>query len=133
MAKIILDTSVLIALEDEAFDVSLAISAEDEVLVPSIVAAEFLVGVHTATTAQLKEQRKASLEQVLAMSDSLTFGTAEADAFARLKAAAILQGQKRANFDLAIAAHSLVENAILVTRDSRANFDELPGVIARVV
>jgi len=74
-----------------------------------------------------------TLQTIEAMSTLLEFGDREAKAFAILKAEAIRSGIGRTDFDLAIAAHAVVEDAILVTRDKNARLSELTGVVTREV
>lgn len=133
MGRCVLDTSVLIAMERKAIVLRSAITPDEDILVPSIAMAEYLVGLHWSKNPREREQVTRNLRAIEQISTVLEFGEKEAKAFAILKAEALTNGERRTDFDLAIAAHSVVEDAILVTRDKNARLSELTGVVTREV
>ena len=133
MGRCVLDTSVLIAMERKDINLRSAIAPDEEILVPSIAMAEYLVGLHWSKNPREREQVTLNLRAIEQISSVLEFGEKEAKAFAVLKAEALHAGERRTDFDLAIAAHAIVEDAILVTRDKNARLSELTGVVTREV
>ena len=133
MGRCVLDTSVLIALERLQLESSEIFERDEDVLVPSIAIAEYLVGLHLSTNARERELITRNLEALERCSTILEFGEKEAKAFSILQAEAFKSGRGRSDFDLAMAAHAVVEDAILVTRDKNARLSELTGVVTREV
>lgn len=120
-------------MERKAIVLRSAITPDEDILVPSIAMAEYLVGLHWSKNPREREQVTRNLRAIEQISTVLEFGEKEAKAFAILKAEALTNGERRTDFDLAIAAHSVVEDAILVTRDKNARLSELTGVVTREV
>jgi predicted nucleic acid-binding protein len=133
MGRCVLDTSVIIALEKGHLTWEAITSDYEDSSVPAIAVAEYLVGLHRTRNPRLREVITLTLETIESMSTLLDFGNREAKAFAILKAEAISSGIGRSDFDLAMAAHAVVEDAILVTRDKNARLSELTGVVTREV
>jgi predicted nucleic acid-binding protein len=133
MGRCVLDTSVIIALEKGHLTWESITSDYEDSSVPAIAVAEYLVGLHRTRNPRLREVITLTLETIESMSTLLDFGNREAKAFAILKAEAISSGIGRSDFDLAMAAHAVVEDAILVTRDKNARLSELTGVVTREV
>ena len=133
MGRCVLDTSVLIAIERQHLKTTEIIRRDEDVLVPSIAIAEYLVGLHLSTNPRERELITRNLEALERSSTILEFGEKEAKAFAILQSEAFKSGRGRSDFDLAIAAHAVVEDAILVTRDKNARLSELTGVVTREV
>ena len=105
----------------------------EDAYVPAIAVAEYLVGLHRSTNPKLREVITVTLGAIESMATLLEFGDREAKAFAILKAEALRSGVGRTDFDLAMASHAVVEDAILVTRDKGARLSELTGVVTREV
>jgi predicted nucleic acid-binding protein len=133
MGRCVLDTSVIIALEKGHLTWESITSDYEDSSVPAIAVAEYLVGLHRTRNPRLREVITLTLETIESMSTLLDFGNREAKAFAILKAEAISSGIGRSDFDLAMASHAVVEDAILVTRDKNARLSELTGVVTREV
>ena len=133
MGRCVLDTSVVIALEKGHLTWESITSDYEDSSVPAIAVAEYLVGLHRTRNPKLRELITLTLQTIESMSTLLEFGDREAKAFAILKAEAVVSGVGRSDFDLAIAAHAVVEDAILVTRDKNARLSELTGVVTREV
>lgn len=92
-----------------------------EVALPAVVLYELEVGVEKSAA---PETRRAKLEAFASALTLLPFGTAEAKAAARIRAALEDQGQPIGPYDLLIAGTALANGAILVT----TNTDELSRV-----
>lgn len=133
MGRCVLDTSVLIALEKGHLSWESLFGEREDVLIPTIATAEYLVGLHRSANPKLKEVITLALAELEKIATMLDFGHREAKVFAILKAEALKSGKGRTDFDLAIAAHAVVNDAILVTRDKSAKLSELTGVVTREV
>jgi tRNA(fMet)-specific endonuclease VapC len=133
MGKVVIDTSVLIGIEKASFPIETFFDSGEQVLIPTIALAEYLVGRSATTNPVLREVITQHFESFRTLSQVVEFGEREAKKFAELKAESLRSGKKRTNFDLAIAAHAVVNDAILVTRDKSARLSELTGVVTREV
>lgn len=133
MGRCVLDTSVIIAMERGQLTWQSLTSDYEDAYVPAIAVAEYLVGLHRSTNPKLREVITVTLGAIESMATLLEFGDREAKAFAILKAEALRSGVGRTDFDLAMASHAVVEDAILVTRDKGARLSELTGVVTREV
>ncbi len=133
MGQVVLDTSILVAVERGVLRLGECINENEDVAIPSIAIAEYLVGLHRSTQVRQRARIARNLEFLEELSTVLEFGEREAKAFAILQAEALNSGVGRTEFDLAIAAHSVVQGAILVTRDKNARLSELTGVVTREV
>lgn len=133
MGRCVLDTSVIIALEKGHLTWDSLTSDFEDASVPAIAVAEYLVGLHRSTNPKLREVITLTLGTIESMATLLEFGDRESKAFALLKSEALKSGFGRTDFDLAMAAHAVVEDAILVTRDKNARLSELTGVVTREV
>jgi predicted nucleic acid-binding protein len=130
---VVLDTSILIALERGHLDIGQVLSDNEDYILTSIAMAEFMAGMASISSPARKEKAAQKLSVIKRFCETKVFGEPEAAEFAKLSAFTRLQNKRRTQFDLAMAAHALVENAIILTRDSRAAFHELPGVQVRIV
>ncbi|KAB8182029.1 PIN domain-containing protein [Microbispora catharanthi] len=130
--RLILDTGVLIAAERGKAEVDSVIGDADDVAVAAITIAELLVGVELADEAR-RPARQAFVDQVLALIPTEEYTTDVARVHARLMAHVRREGKTRGAYDLLIAATAAATARTLVTMDSSAAFDDLPGVRAQVV
>lgn len=133
MGRCVLDTSVMIALERQHLTQPEVFQRSDEVFIPALAIAEFLVGMHRSTHSKHRERMRVTLDAIERFGTLVEFGDRQAKSFAILKAEALSSGIGRTDFDLAMAAHAVVEDAILVTRDKNARLSELTGVVTREV
>jgi tRNA(fMet)-specific endonuclease VapC len=102
--RLILDTSVLIAYERRVID---RWALEDgELAVAAITIAEYRTGIELADTPEPAAARARALAHVRR------------------------SGSPRGAHDLAIAAHVAKTGRLLLTRDAKARFSDLPGVTA---
>ena len=132
MGKVMLDTSVLIALDREPGSALPGVTDADQVVLSVVVLGELLVAANHpgrsekerhASMVFVNELREAS---ILAGIDDRT-----AEIFSELRAFTAKSGQPRGSNDLWIAATAVHVGADLVTFDSRAGFHGLPGVRVR--
>lgn len=133
MAKVVLDTSVLIALAKNQVAIDEVISSADDVILPTVVIAEFLAGIELMTSAKSMLMQLSFLDGIKQLAEVSDFGEVEARAFGLLEALSVKAGTPMSEFDLVIAAHAVVGSAVLITRDKKAKFSELPGVVAQVI
>lgn len=127
-----LDTGVLVAgvrgrLDDSALD------DEDDVVLPAVVVAEYLAGVLLDDDPARQAAQRAFLADVLRVTPVCDYSQAVAEHHAELLVHVRRAGEKRGAHDLLIAATARATGRTLLTCDSRARFDELPGVTARLV
>lgn len=130
MARLILDTTVLVAAERATAALDDVIDDSDDVAIAAITAAELLVGVELAA----RDQRSARERFVAAILDAVPiedYDLEVARAHAALLAAVRRAGRPRGAHDLIIAATASARDRAVVTSDA-AGFADLPGVSVRV-
>lgn len=132
MARVILDTGVLVKAARRQLELSV-IAAEDDVAVPAIVVAEFLAGIELGANAARRAKEQALLERVLEVVVVEDYTAQVAPHHAELLAHARRSGRPRGAHDLIIAATARATERTLLTTDGKAGFEELPGVHARVI
>lgn len=126
--RLILDTNVLIAYERGTIDRSAL--DEDELAIAAISVAEYRVGIEMADTAERAADRARALAVITSAVEVLDYTQATATHHGRLLAHVRRSGAPRAAHDLIIAAHGAETGRIILTRDAKARFRELPGVSA---
>jgi predicted nucleic acid-binding protein len=126
--RLILDTNVLIAYERGTIDRSAL--DEDELAIAAISVAEYRVGIEMADTAERAADRARALAVITSAVEVLDYTPATATHHGRLLAHVRRSGAPRAAHDLIIAAHGAETGRIILTRDAKARFSELPGVSA---
>jgi tRNA(fMet)-specific endonuclease VapC len=129
VARLILDTSVLIASERGGKQLDRLIADEDDVAIAAVTAAELLVGVELADERR-RGDRDAFVRSVLETVPVEDYDLAVARAHAVLLAHTRRSGVPRGAHDLVIAATAAARDRIVVSTDAGA-FDDLPGVGAR--
>lgn len=129
MARLILDSSVLIASERSARTLDRLMSDDDDVAIAAITAAELVVGVNLAD-GRHRDRRSAFVRSVLDTIPIENYDLAVAHAHADLLAAVKTAGQPRGAHDLIIGATAVATHRIVVSTDRRA-FADLPGVQVR--
>lgn len=132
MARLILDTGVLVAGARGKFDLA-GLPDEDDVAVPAVVVAEYLSGTMLDDDPGRRSASRAFLQEVLALTPIEDYDSVVAEHHAVLLAHTRRAGRPRGVHDLIIAATARATGRILVTTDERARFDELPEVQARIV
>jgi predicted nucleic acid-binding protein len=126
--RLILDTVILIAYERGTMDRSSL--DDDELAIASVTVAEYRVGIEMADTADRAAERARALAAILSAVDVLDYTQVTAANHARLLAHIRRTGTPRGAHDLIIAAHAAETGRIIVSRDAKARFGDLPGVTA---
>ena len=126
--RLILDTNVVIAYERETIDRSAL--DDDELAIAAVSVAEYRVGIEMADTAERAADRARALAVITSAVEVLEYTQATATHHGRLLAHVRRTGAPRAAHDLIIAAHGAETGRIILSRDAKARFSELPGVSA---
>lgn len=126
--RLILDTNVLIAYERETIDRSSL--DEDELAVASVSIAEYRAGIELADTASRAPDCARALAAIVSAVDVLDYTQATAAHHGRLLAYVRRSGTPRSAHDLIIAAHAAETGRMILSRDAKVRFGELPGVSA---
>lgn len=129
MARLILDTTVLIDAERHDEKLESLIEDEDDVAIAAVTVAELLVGVELAD-ARRRPARTLYVADVVATISVESYDVGVARVHARLLAHARRTGRPRGAHDLIIAATALERNRTLVSADTDA-FADLPGLSVR--
>ena len=129
MARLILDTTVLVASERDVTALDVVIDDADDVAIAAITAAELLVGVELADRRR-RPARESFVDGVLAVLPVEEYDLATARVHAHLLAATRRAGKPRGAHDLIIAATAIATAREVVTADARG-FAHLPDVVVR--
>ncbi len=124
--RLILETNVLIAYERGTLDRTLL--DDDELAIAAITVAEYRVGIELADTVAPAADRARALAAIVSAVDVLDYTDATAAHHARLIAHARRAGTPRGARDLIIAAHAAETGRIILSRDAKARFGDLPNV-----
>ena len=133
MARLILDTGVLIAAVRARYDLRTAFTDEDDVSLPAVAVAEYLAGVHADHDPARQAAQRKFLEVVLSQVPVEPYDLDIAELHAELLAHTRKTGRLRGPHDLIIAATAIATDRILLTTDEKAEFDLLPGINVRLV
>jgi tRNA(fMet)-specific endonuclease VapC len=131
LGRVVLDTSILIALEKQQLSLKELFNKDLNIYLPEVAVGEYLVGSELSTNPKIKEQRLAFLRTIEDFSELVVFNREHAQNFAKLVAQAKLLGRPRGSLDLAIAASAVTLAAVLYTRDSKGKFDQLIGLTVK--
>jgi tRNA(fMet)-specific endonuclease VapC len=126
--RLILDTNVVIAYERGTLD--RASLDEDELAIAAITVAEYRVGIEMADTVARAADRARALAAIVSAVDVLDYTDATAAHHARLIAHVRHTGTPRGAHDLIVAAHAAETGRIVLSRDAKARFGDLPNVLA---
>jgi tRNA(fMet)-specific endonuclease VapC len=126
VARLILDTTVLITAERSSRRLNRLIGDGDDVAIAAITAAELLVGVELADDLR-RAAREAFVREVLDAIPVEDYDVEVARAHATLLAHTRRSGRPRGAHDLIIAATAVARDRAVVSADVTA-FNELPGV-----
>lgn len=129
MARLILDSTVLIDAERAGRSLNRTIADEDDVAIAAITAAELLVGVELADASH-RAARFAFVRSVLDTVPVEDYDIDVSRAHAVLLAHVRRSGRPRGAHDLIIAATALARDRSIVSADAAA-FADLPGVSIR--
>jgi predicted nucleic acid-binding protein len=126
--RLILDTNVLIDYERGTIDRSAL--DDDDLAVASITIAEYRVGIELEDTPERSAERARALTIIVSIIDVLDYTETTAAQHGRLLAHVRKSGTARGAHDLIIAAHAIETGRVVMTRDSKACFGDLPGISA---
>ncbi len=126
--RLILDTNILIAYERGTID--RAALDDDELAVASITIAEYRTGIELADSPERAAARARALATITSVIDVLDYTPVTAAHHARLLAHVRKTGNPRGAHDLIIAAHAAETGRLLLTKDAKARFSDLPGITA---
>lgn len=132
MARLILDTGVLVGAVRRRIDLATLI-AHDDVALPTVVLTEYLVGVEADPVEARRVAQRAFLDAVLTATPLEDYTTRVVPHHVELLQYTRRTGRSRGSIDLIIAATARATDRTLLTTDARAGFDDLPGVDARVL
>jgi tRNA(fMet)-specific endonuclease VapC len=132
VARLILDTGVLVAAVRGRLDVT-TLADTDDLAIPAIGVAEYLAGTLLDPVPDRARAQRAFLDDVLQVLPIHDYDLAVAEHHAALLAHVRRHGGTRGAHDLVIAATARATDRIVLTTDRRARFGELPDVVARVV
>jgi tRNA(fMet)-specific endonuclease VapC len=130
VARVILDTTILVGAERSQRALDNVIADDDDVVISAVTAAELLVGAELANTKRrpARERFVTSVFETIPIED---YDLTVARAHARLLAHAQRSGRARGAHDLIIAATAQARDRVLVTAVS-TGFEDLPGVTVRL-
>lgn len=126
MARLILDTGILVAAERGKLD--LAALRDHDIVIAAVTAAELLTGVERADTPERRERRQEFADLVFATVPVEDYTLEVARAHARMLAHVRQVGKPRGAHDLIIAATAAATARAVHTLDGKAAFGDLPGV-----
>lgn len=129
MARLILDTAVLIGAERSARSLNRLIGDADDVAIAAVTAAELLVGVELADDAR-RHARAAFVQSILSTLPIEDYDLSVATEHAQLLAHVRRTGRPRSAHDLIVAATARAKDRVVVSTDATA-FADLPGVHTR--
>jgi tRNA(fMet)-specific endonuclease VapC len=132
MGKVVLDTSVLVALDRNQELDSLEIKSDDQWVISVVVLAELVVAANNRERTDSARARTAAFIEML-KSKCWVQGIDEETAavYAELRAFALDEGKPRGINDLWTAASAIRSGAELWSVDKNARFEELPGLRLR--
>ena len=133
---LVIDTSVLVAIERSTIPWEQALSpfGNESVVIPAIVYAELLVGVHMADTPSRATTRRAKVDALLSMVPTVEFGPEIAERWAELFAMLSRKGRLIPANDLAVAATALhLGFGVLVGPQDETHFRMVSGLRVQVL
>ncbi|GAA3370719.1 hypothetical protein GCM10020367_18460 [Streptomyces sannanensis] len=125
--RLILDTGILIRAERDGLGLAELLRGDDDVALAAISVAELQLGVELANDTN-RQRRQEFVDGVLALVPVEEYSTETARVHARLLAHVRQAGKPRGAHALVIAATAAATARHIVTTDSKADFDGLPGV-----
>lgn len=129
MARLILDSSVLVAGHRGAGLPGLVAEDEEDVAIAAVTVAELRAGAHRGDPTRA-EQRGRWLDGLLTFLDVEPYDVRVAEVHARLLAEMAERGTPKGAHDLMIAATAIATDRVLVTFDQR-NVDGIAGLRVR--
>jgi predicted nucleic acid-binding protein len=133
---LVVDTSALIALERAGADWerNLGSLGDEQAVVPAVVYAELLVGVHLADSPERATGRRARVERFVSKLPIVEFTREIAERWAELFAALSRSGTMIPSNDLAVAATAQqLEFAVLIGPRDERHYRRVPGLRCEVL
>ena len=127
MARLILDTSILIDLERSGREPHELAEPDDDVAIATITAAELLVGVELANR-RYRRSRHSFVEAIIRLVRIESYDLSVARMHAVLISHGRRTGRQRAAHDLIVAATARATERSVMTLD-RSGFEGLPGLV----
>lgn len=131
MGQVVVDTSVLVALMRNPQGAKKLFTKNDELLIPTVALAEIKVGLELMPPSKYRSEQQEVLASILEIAEVLNFGQKEATQFGIFAAHLVKNGHKMSDFDLAIATHAAIRQAMVLSLDKKAQFEMLPGITVR--
>ena len=129
MERLVLDTSVWIAIEKQDLELRDAIGADATLILPAIVAGELKYALKARARTPIQMQRTLGfLRQVEAMTEFAPFDQLAVEKYVELLTFCRNEGAPRSLPDLLIAATAIAHGALLKSLDKKAKFEKLPNV-----
>ena len=128
---LVIDTSALVAIERSTtpWEQALPSISDEPVVLPAIVYAELLVGVHLADTPSSAAARRAKIDALVARVPTVGFGPEIAERWAELFATLSREGGLIPANDLAVAATAFhLGFGVLVGPQDEAHFRRVSGL-----
>jgi len=132
VARLILDTGVLIDAARRRLDLATLI-AQDDIALPAISLTEYLAGVEIDPDPSRRATQRAFLEALLTATPVEDYTAKVVPHHVELLTHTRRTGRPRGSLDLIIAATARATDRTLLTTDTKAGFDDLPGVQVRIV
>jgi tRNA(fMet)-specific endonuclease VapC len=130
LARLILDTTVLVTVERAGTSLDKVIDDDDDVAIAAVTAAELLVGVELAHR-RSRQRRESFVEDVLSSVPIEPYDLDVARVHASLLAHTRRSGRPRGAHDLLIAATALARGRVVVSSDP-TGFADLPDLAVRL-
>lgn len=132
MARVVLDTGVLINAVRHRLDMTQLI-AHDDVALPAIVLLEYLDGIERDPDQERRSIQRALLDEVLTTTPVVDYTAKIAPHHVALLSHARRTCLAHGAVDLMVAATALGTDRCVLTTDAKARFDELPGGSCRII
>jgi tRNA(fMet)-specific endonuclease VapC len=126
--RLILDTGVIIAIKRGKLAAGAVYHDEDDVAIAAVTIAELVYGAMLARDPSRRAEWTEHATAVAAALRVLPYTAGTAVRHGELLASTRSAGAQRGPLDLLIAAHAVETGRVIVTRDTAARFDALPGV-----
>jgi len=123
---IIIDTSVLIAVEREDIDFN-KWQKYNSAYISSITVTELLIGVHRAKNSKIRIKRSAFVEHIIGSISSLVFGEEEARVYSQILYDLYKKGITVGSHDMIIGATAIASGYPVLTMNEK-DFKRIPGL-----
>ena len=130
MERLVLDSSVWIAIERRKLDFSDVIGTGMTLILPAMVAAELKHVMKIKARTPMQMQRSLNyLSKVEALTEFAPIDQRVADRYAEIKHFSMASGKPRGTADLLLAATAIEYKAKLYSMDKKADFGSLPNLL----